>query len=150
MAIVNSYVKNYYSSLSTTDFALLMNCLQTILSNNNGNLDWDSFEKLTCLALQNSSSVMSKNEENDNILISLWNSCIRYFTFSPVFLSFLRSLFYFWLFWPETVWVNKITTIDVCLFLTLLSFGELITFFCKGKSACLAKECVTLPEAVSF
>ncbi|CAB3231054.1 unnamed protein product [Arctia plantaginis] len=77
MAIVNSYVKNYYSSLSTTDFSLLLNCLHTILTNNNGNLDWDIFEELTCMALQNLYSLMYKNEDNDNTLISLWNSCIR-------------------------------------------------------------------------
>ncbi|KAH9632713.1 hypothetical protein HF086_013085 [Spodoptera exigua] len=41
------------------------------------NLEWNTFEQLTCLVLKNSNLFVNKNVEFQNAAVSLWNSCVR-------------------------------------------------------------------------
>ncbi|XP_063891264.1 serine-protein kinase ATM [Helicoverpa armigera] len=76
LEIIHMYVKMYAASVSPEDNLSLLNCLQTLLSNNANNIEWEAFEQLICLILKNY-GVSSTNIDFKNTSVSLWNSCVR-------------------------------------------------------------------------
>ncbi|KAF9415043.1 hypothetical protein HW555_007199 [Spodoptera exigua] len=77
LGIIHVYVEKYANSLSMDDYLLLLNALQVLLTNYTSNLEWNTFEQLTCLVLKNSNLTVNKNAEFKNAAVSLWNSCVR-------------------------------------------------------------------------
>lgn len=77
LGIIHEYTKVYGTHITPSEYLALLNCLQIVLANNSGNLDWDMFKKLVCLVLECSHVQMTDDEDYKNSLLSLWNSCVR-------------------------------------------------------------------------
>ncbi|XP_073941777.1 serine-protein kinase ATM-like isoform X3 [Choristoneura fumiferana] len=78
LGILYWYVQNYCSNVTTPELMALLNVAETLMANNSSNFKWDTFELITCCVLN---CIMKRpdcdHEQLKNILVTLWNSCVR-------------------------------------------------------------------------
>ncbi|XP_049866629.1 serine-protein kinase ATM isoform X2 [Pectinophora gossypiella] len=76
LAIVHMYVKNYIESIAADDLILLLTVIETVIANKN-DLNWDLLEDMVCLIVKKLKSRSTSSDEEHDVLISLWNTCVR-------------------------------------------------------------------------
>lgn len=64
------YVSNY-------DYSKIAHVIEALIIKNNSILDWDVLEELVLLLLKHFTSDKKEKGDDDNILTSLWNTCVR-------------------------------------------------------------------------
>lgn len=70
--ITNAYVKNFGSAISLDDYTSLVTVMETFVTNNT-NINWNILEETSRLAVTR----MAETNADNEVLLSLWNSCVR-------------------------------------------------------------------------
>ncbi|XP_050361625.1 serine-protein kinase ATM [Nymphalis io] len=77
IGIILMYVKHFDYAISSDEYIQLLSTLESIVSGNR-DLNWECFEGLTCLVIKNLiSSPEYKQQDNYEVYLTLWNTCIR-------------------------------------------------------------------------
>lgn len=66
------YVKKFGSTISLDDYTSLVTVMETLVTNNS-NINWNILEETSRLAVTR----LSENNADNEVLLSLWNSCVR-------------------------------------------------------------------------
>lgn len=70
------YVKYYYFSISYEEYKLILSIIETIITVNDKNINWDCMKDLTCLVIEKITALPEYTEAS-HIFISFWNVCVR-------------------------------------------------------------------------
>ncbi|KAI5641469.1 telomere-length maintenance and DNA damage repair domain-containing protein [Phthorimaea operculella] len=77
LSVITTYVNKYGESVSTKDYTTLLSVAEGLISNSTSNLDWNTLEELVCSTVRYLDSRAASKSDGADVLVSMWNSCVR-------------------------------------------------------------------------